>query len=148
MLVRVHRYPSTGATFPEVFDFEQEVDNLFHNFLNPGLGVVGDRYPRVDVRESDTETIVAMELPGVGKEDVKVSVHDALLTVSGKRERRDIPEKSKWIRNEIPQGEFSRSVPVPTGIEASKIQAELTNGILRIALPKPEVMHPREIKIS
>ncbi len=149
MNVRFERYPVARNAFGDVFDFEREVNSLFENFLGTPWGrVAGSGYPRLDIAESGDETVIAMELPGVKKQDLKVLVQDGLLTVSGERTSPALPEKAKWIRNEVESGSFSRTIELPHPVKQQEISAELNDGILRIHLPKAEEIRPREIRVK
>ncbi len=149
MVVRVHRFPSFASAGDVNFDFEREIDTMFGDILNTRVIEPARRpSPSLDVAEQDNETIVVAELPGVRKEDVKVSVHDGVLTISGERKAHQLPEKSAWVRNEISTGQFSRSIQLPHEVQMNGISAELTNGVLRIVLPKAEEARPREIQVK
>ncbi|MFN0158594.1 MAG: Hsp20/alpha crystallin family protein [Bacteroidota bacterium] len=148
MLVRVHRLPTPASSIDTLFGFEKEIDNLFGDLLNKHVVVPAKRsYPALDMVEQENETVVVAELPGVRKEDVKVSVHDGVLTISGERKAHQLPEKSVSVRSEISIGKFSRSVQLPHEVQNDGISAELTNGVLRIVLPKAEEARPREIQV-
>ncbi len=147
MLVRIERFPGTRSLVDELFDFERNIDNMFGRFLGTGQGPGVRTYPALDVAEYDNETVVVAEVPGVHKSDIKISVHDGILTISGVRKERALPENSSWVRNEIGSGEFSRALRLPHEVNSGAINAELTNGILRIVLPKAEEAKPKEISI-
>jgi HSP20 family protein len=59
-----------------------------------------------------------------------------------------LPEKAKWIRNEVEGGSFSRAIELPHPVKQQEISAELNDGILRIHLPKAEEIRPREIRVK
>jgi HSP20 family protein len=98
--------------------------------------------------ENSHEFVVVAELPGVKKEDVKVTLQDGVLTVSGERKQKAVPEESRWHRTEIESGEFHRSIELPTAVDAPAVSAELKDGILRIVVPKAEEARPREITVK
>jgi len=147
MLVRVARAPRLRSTISDIYDLEQSVDGLFRQFLGSELLPFSAEYPAVDVRDSGKEFELLCELPGLAKDELKISVHDGVLTISGERAAADLPEKVRWIRKEIPRGSFSRSVKLPREVDASGVSAELHDGILRIVLPKSETSLPREIAV-
>jgi HSP20 family protein len=147
MLVRIERFPGTRSLVDELFNFERDIDNMFGRFLGVGQGPDVRTYPALDIAEHDNETVVVAEVPGVLKSDIKVSVHDGVLSISGVRKERALPEHSSWVRNEVGTGEFSRSLRLPHAVNSAAISAELTNGILRIVLPKAEEAKPKEISI-
>jgi HSP20 family protein len=148
MVMRIQRYPLSRLPLGNLFEFEKDVDSLFEDFLGdawtrgrlPGT-------PAMNLAETTNETLVTMELPGVKKGDLKVVVKDGLLTVSGQRKDSALPENSRWVRNEIGTGSFSRTVELPHQVKEQDISAELANGILTIVLPKAEEARPREIQV-
>ena len=104
--------------------------------------------PRMEVIESDDQFELEAELPGMSKEDVKIEMHDNILTISGdksvKREQKD----HKILLCERAFGSFSRSFNVTSQIDAEKIKAEFKNGVLNLILPKVEKEKPKQITIS
>lgn len=146
MLVRLER-ATRSRPMSDIFDFERSVDSLFGDFLGSQRPGFSAEYPVIDVRDNGKQVVLLAELPGVGKDEVKISVHEGVLTISGERKTADLPEKATWIRNEIPRGSFVRKVRLPRDVDASGVNAELSNGILRIVLPKSEKSLPREIAV-
>jgi HSP20 family protein len=102
----------------------------------------------MNIFDTNEDIVLVAELPGVGKEDIHLSVDDGLLTISGERKMAATPDKAQWLRNEIRTGEFSRVIELPRQVNPDKITAELSNGILRVILPKAEEAKPREVKIK
>lgn len=147
MLVRFERAPRSRSTISDIFNFERSIDGLFRDFMGSRVLPLSEEYPALDVRDRGKEFELVAELPGLSKDEVKISVHDGLLTISGERKAADLPEKARWIRREIPRGSFSRSVKLPRDVDPSGVNAELTNGILKIILPKSEKSLPREIAV-
>ena len=148
MLLRFERYPVVTPTFNSIFDFERDIDDLFGNLMGTGLSVRHREYPAVDVAEQENNSVVVAEMPGVRKDDLKVSVQDNVLTISGERKGANLPEGAGWIRNEITTGKFSRTIELPHAVNAAEISAELHNGVLRITLPKAEQARTREIQVK
>ncbi len=103
--------------------------------------------PRLDVAEYENETVVIAELPGVNKSDISLTIHEGVLTISGSRKERTLPEKSSWIRREVGTGKFNRSITLPHEVHLGAVSAEMENGLLKIVLPKAEDAKPKEIKI-
>ena len=145
MLLRIARQPHRSI-FNELFDVENPLDTMYP-FIGDSAFLRHRSRPAVDVSEGDNESVVVMELPGVAKENLSVRIDDGQLTISGERKQVAIPDNAKWIRNETANGEFSRTISLPHPVDASKITAEMTDGILRIVLPKAEEARPKEIRI-
>ncbi len=148
MLVQVRRYPVYNSLWNEIADFEREIDRVFDSSPNASTAAAQTFAPAIDVLENGENTVLVAELPGVSKEDVKITLENDVVTIRGSRKSNALPEKAQWIRSEIRAGDFARSVRLPKGVDAAKISAEITNGILKIVLPKAEEVKPREIRIN
>jgi HSP20 family protein len=147
MLIRFDRSPLFASPFGEIPSFEREIDRLFDGVLGDPFRPAGAAAPRFDVAEHENETVVIGELPGVKKDEVKIAVQDGVLTVSGERKAPALPENASWVRTEMPHGAFSRSFALPHQVEEDRIDATLTDGVLRIVLPKAAEARPRSIAI-
>ena len=104
--------------------------------------------PRTNIHESDDNLKLTFELPGMDKKDIKVTLVDGVLTVSGKREFDQKTEDDHYHRHEIASGEFSRSFTLPDTVNADKISADYKNGLLEITLAKLEEVKPKEIEVQ
>jgi HSP20 family protein len=147
MVMKIHRYSIPDPLFHSVMDFERGIDELFGDFFVSPSVAHGRAYPHVDVAEYGDKTEVVAELPGLSRDEVKISIQDGVLTLKGDRKRNAVPENAVWIRNEIRPGEFVRTVRLPHDVNLEAVSAELANGILRIVLPKAEEARLREIAI-
>jgi HSP20 family protein len=140
------------SVFDDILNLEREIGGLFQGFTSGGVpGRIlhsQDQYPLMNVYDSKEEFVIVAELPGVKKEDIRLTVDNGLLTISGERKTHATPEKAEWLRNEIQTGNFSRVIGLPRQVNAGGISAELANGILRVVLPKAEEAKPREVKIK
>ncbi|KAI0064293.1 HSP20-like chaperone [Artomyces pyxidatus] len=94
--------------------------------------------PKMDVHENkDANTVTAsFELPGLRKEDVSIDVHNNVLTVSGETKADTQRNEDGWAVRERRYGRFSRSVPLPQGIDNGEIKANMENGVLTVTFPK------------
>jgi HSP20 family protein len=105
-------------------------------------------FPLINVTEDKDNYRVRAELPGLKAEDLDISATATSLALSGER---NIPEEGKdsnYHRREREAGKFSRMVKLPGEIDPSKVEANLTDGILTVTLPKSEAAKPRQITIS
>ena len=90
---------------------------------------------------------ITAEIPGVGQDDLDVSVHRDTVTIRGKRE--DAPEGARAAqRRERRQGSFARTVTLPFPVDPGAVEAHLENGTLRLSLKRPEADKPRRIPIA
>lgn len=104
--------------------------------------------PVVDITEDKKEYLINAELPGVKKEDVKVTVEHGMLTIRGERKFEHEEKEEKAHRIERAYGSFMRSFSVPDDADAGKIDAEFKDGMLKIRLPKSETAKPKQIDIK
>jgi HSP20 family protein len=92
--------------------------------------------PHVDVTENDQEIKVVAELPGLTEKDVEVSLANDMLTISGEKKAEKEDKGENYYRLERSYGSFQRTIPLPTEVEADKVDATFKNGVLQITLPK------------
>ena len=100
---------------------------------------VVDFRPKVNTRETEDAYHIEVELPGVKKKDVDISVDGNILTISGERNVRDEVKDEDYHKVESRYGLFSRSFTLPEKVDISNIEAEFVNGVLEIAIPKLKV---------
>jgi HSP20 family protein len=108
----------------------------------------GIGYPAVDLAEGENECLITAEVPGVSKEDVKVSLHNGNVTIKAIRKSTELPEDGRWLRVERPVGEFQRTIRLPAKVDADRVSAELSNGTLRIILPKTQESRQVQIPVK
>lgn len=106
------------------------------------------RMPKMDVIDRDNEIVVRAELPGVDKKDLDVSMTDNTVTIKGETRKEEKEEKGDYYRCEISEGSFSRTVTLPSDVDASKAQARFKDGMLELTLPKAEGSKRRTIKVD
>ena len=105
--------------------------------------------PSVDIAEDDKEWLVKADLPEVRKEDVKVTVENGVLTITGERKFEKEEDKDRrYHRIERSYGVFLRSFSLPDGADGSKVAAEFTDGVLRVHLPKNERAKPKTVEVK
>jgi len=90
----------------------------------------------VDVRESESEFTLLTDVPGLKKEDVKVTVHDGVLTINGERKREHVTEADGYKRIERSYGTFERRFKLPANVDADAVKADLHHGELLVHMPK------------
>jgi len=104
--------------------------------------------PAVDVKESDEALTVFVELPGVEKKDIDISLEDNVLTVTGQRTLSRDEKKESYHRIERTYGKFSRSFRLPANVQGDKVAAQFKDGVLSVEIPKAEEAKPRQIEIN
>ena len=109
---------------------------------------VADWIPIVDILETHDDFQIHVELPGVEKSAVKLSIEKGVLLISGQRPQGTLTEGMRYHRNERPYGLFERAFRVPDSVDEQKLEADLKNGILTVRLPNAEKAKPKSIQIS
>ncbi|MCX7880144.1 MAG: Hsp20/alpha crystallin family protein [Ignavibacteria bacterium] len=133
--------------------FETLARRMSEMFEDFGKGITvsaSDFSPRVDITEDEKHLYVTVEIPGVSKEDVKVSINDEnILTIEGekKREVKTEDKSRNFIRIERSFGSFQRSFMLPDNVKRDNVSAKFENGVLTITLEKVEPEPPKRIEI-
>ena len=103
--------------------------------------------PALDVYQNADNVVAILELPGMNKEEIEISLHDGMLTIAGER-KSESGEGDKAERTERFVGKFRRSISLPTRVDAGKVSASYKDGILTVTLPKAEEAKPKKIEVS
>ncbi len=126
-------------------DFDGWYDSMIRKFFSPELrGWV----PAIDIAENNGNIEVRAEIPGMNKEDLKVTVDGGMLSISGERKKESETKDKKYHRIERYYGKFSRTINLPYETDPSKVKATYKDGILTITLPKPESAKTKEIEVE
>ena len=136
--------------FREFSLLRTEMDRLFDSMLGryPRERIEGLWTPLLDLEETKDSVIARVELPGMKKEDIKISVVNNVLTISGER-RHQTEEKGKtYYRIERSYGKFQRAIELPSEVIADKAKASYKDGILELVMPKSEKAKEKEIAIE
>jgi HSP20 family protein len=109
-----------------------------------------DFVPAVNTRENDKSYVVELDLPGVKKDDIEITVEDNILTISGERKFKNESKDNDYYKTESVYGTFSRSFTLPEKVDSENISAEMTNGVLEVVIPKlpEEANKPKKIEIK
>jgi HSP20 family protein len=142
----------------ELLSVERDFSRLFNEFESrfgfPARHKVDEDLanavwtPMADIYEDGNGYQLKLDLPGMKKEDVKISFQDGLLKVSGERAQEKEEENGKYHRVERVYGKFFRSFNLPKEIEVDNINAEFQNGQLTITIPKAEASKPKVLEIK
>jgi|SRR5215207_3609293 len=109
---------------------------------------VAEWSPHVDISEDEKQYVVKAELPEIKKEDVKLTVQDNVLCISGERKYEKEEKGKKYHRMERAYGSFMRSFTLPEDADGSRVAAEYKDGILRVHVPKSEKAKPKSIEVK
>jgi HSP20 family protein len=146
---------STPAQRLSPFDFLQnEIDRVFDRFNGFNTwtwpSVFSDRSfsPSMEVVETDGAIEVTTELPGMDEKDVEISVADGMLTIRGEKKFEKDEKKKSYRLIERSYGSFERAVALPPGVDASKVKAKMTKGVLKVEIPKPAAAKSQQVKIT
>ena len=150
-LTKKKNYGPIGR-FESMFDiYSKEVEDLFHSLGLSNLGSIeGCSYiAPAEVLESKNNYIINIELPGVKKEDVSISINDKrTLVISGKKEESKIEEDGSVYFSEFSSGNFHREFKLPEIASVPDIEAISEDGILSVTIPKKEKEEPKIVKIN
>jgi HSP20 family protein len=144
--------PRWGITpwrpFRELEDWERRFDDLFGRPF--GRWPVEEKgwMPAVDVFEKEDKFVVKAELPGMKEDDIDVSVIGDTLSIKGEKKTETEIKDEDYYRCERSYGSFYRSIPIPSNVDANKIEASFEDGILEVALPKSAKVKPKKIAVS
>jgi HSP20 family protein len=132
---------------PNALGLLDNVSSWFDDFFTePSFG--RSTLPAVDVRETDSEYLMEVELPGLSEKDVEVKLENSLLTISSNKNETKEEKKNGYVLRERRASHFSRSFVLPEGVDREKIVAEFKNGILNLAFPKVPAAKPKTIEVK
>jgi HSP20 family protein len=137
--------------FEQLANVREEMNRLFETPLGDAVqspDLFGGWTPAVDLYEDNDHLIVRVELPGMNKESIDISLHEGVLTVAGERKAEELPAGSEAYRSERFYGRFQRTLDLPKPVEADRVSAHYRDGILTITLPKTEEAKPRQIEVN
>ncbi len=130
------------ALSPFFSDFDQLLQPLTE-LGRVGMGV----YHPLDLYETDDAVVLEMAVPGVAPEDLDLSLEGRQVTIRGRTAEDGDDDRRYWLRG-MPRGEFSRTVTVPSGIDANAIEAKVDQGVLTLRMPKVPEAVARKIAVS
>ncbi|HVS03382.1 MAG TPA: Hsp20/alpha crystallin family protein [Thermoanaerobaculia bacterium] len=132
--------------------FGRLFEDAFNDMLRPlgeAEGVASRAWlPSVDIRETDEALTLLVDLPGMKKEDVNLTLENNVLTLNGERKFADEKKNENYHRIERAYGSFTRSFTLPQNVQPERVEANFHDGVLEIMLPKAEESKPRRISIK
>ena len=135
-----------------LFNSRSSVDHLFNDFfgLNKGIWPENsmDVVPAVNLEETENAYKISVELPGMTKEDIQISLENKIVTISGEKKAVEEQKDKNFHRVERSYGKFQREFKLTSTLDRDKILAEYTNGVLDVTVPKAEEAKPKQIEIK
>jgi len=132
-------------------NLRDEIDVLFESPFWTGSGrqtlLFSGWTPALDLYQNNDNVVAVVELPGLRKEDIEISLQDGMLIISGERKDESV-ETENATRTERFTGKFRRSITLPTRIDVNKVNATYKDGVLTITLPKAEEAKPKQIQVN
>ena len=154
-IMNLIRYQNPELTsWPSLDQWVSLRDNLNSLVEAPfwsGFGRSGQLFsnwsPALDLYQNNDNVVAVVELPGMRREDIEISLHDGTLTISGERKHGSV-NGDKAERTERYIGTFRRSITLPARVDGNKVSATYRDGILTVTLPKAEEAKPKQIPVS
>ena len=143
--------PSVWRSLDRFATLRDELNGLFDGPFWPNTARQAQLFngwtPAMDLYQTNDDIVAMVELPGMRKEDIEISLHDGMLTISGER-KEEKAEGEKAARTERFVGKFRRSISLPTRVDSNKVNATYRDGILTVTLPKAEEAKPKQIQVN
>jgi len=141
--------PTFESPFSDFDQLRRQLLRLFdtvndESYRDLGAGV----FPPINITQDDDAFYLRAEVPGVDKKNLEISALGRRVSISGKREIPKENDKASYHRKERAEGEFNRSITLPSEIDASKVDARYHAGVLTLTLPKAEAAKPRQIAVK
>ncbi len=144
MLFDTRGRPGWADPMRELQRMQDEVNRVFGGYRT---GVSGE-FPPVNLWTGEQGAVLTAELPGIGADDLAITVHEDTVTLKGKRAAAVSDEEATYHRRERSYGSFARSVALPFAVASDQVQARIEDGILTLMLPRHEAERPKRIKIN
>ncbi len=138
--------------FREVSRLRREMDRLWDDYFGPGRKAFAptamEFSPSVDVAETADKVVVTAEVPGIDVNDIDISLTGDILTIKGEKKSEREEKEENYHLVERSYGSFARSLQLPAGVQADKIEATYKQGVLTVTCPKKEEIKPKPIDIK
>jgi HSP20 family protein len=130
-----------------LFGLHREIDRLFSEFTQ-GTNGAQNIIPNIEISETDKAIEVSAEMPGLERKDVEISIDDDVLAIRGEKKIEENQKNKNVQHSERSYGVFVRMLQLPPGVDPSRIQATMSKGVLRVAIPKPAKSEPKKIEVK
>lgn len=134
---------------PDTDIFGKRFSDIMDEFFNDAVATrQGSFSPKINISESEKQYMIDVEVPGMDKKDIDVSLENRQLTISGERKFENEEKDTRYHRVETHFGSFTRSFRLPDSVDENSINAQYNNGILSITIDKSEEQMKRQISIK
>lgn len=128
-------------------DFFNDMDPFFGNA--PALMQAGvDFNPLMDIKDTEKELSITIDIPGMDKKDIQISIEESMLTIKGEKKAEKQEEKDGYVHTERHFGSFLRRIQLPENVIKDKLNAEYKDGVLKLTAPKKEAPKPETKKVE
>jgi HSP20 family protein len=131
--------------FEELSTLRNRMDRLWSRMTTEEEPTLATWAPTSDILETKDEIVIKAELPGIDEKNIDIEIENGVLSIKGERKAEKDVEEKGYRRIERSYGSFFRSFTLPPNVEAEKISANFTNGLLEVHMPKKEGANPRSI---
>jgi len=143
----------TLIKFEPMREFENlhdKIQRYFDDFSNFGFNMNENFYPRIDISENKNRIDVTAEIPGVKKENIKITLQDNILTIEGEKKKENEQKENNYFRSERMFGSFKRSFTLPKEVDSESVEAKFEDGMLHIQMKTtaPKVKNEKLIELK
>jgi HSP20 family protein len=142
--MKLMQYQNPAPAWPTLGRLSSLQDELNRLFESPMTGWA----PPLDVHEDKDNFSIHVELPGMKREDIEVTLQNGALVISGERQEPKVQDGTEIHRQERYYGKFTRALTLPAAVSGEKVKAQYNDGILTVTLPKAEEAKPKSIKVG
>lgn len=134
--------------FREMAALQRDINRLFDTGPRRRNGFGETRFPLMDISETEHAVKVRALVPGLTRDEVQITLHQNVLSISGTKKESPLPEGARPLRTERTGGAFERTLRLNKPVDADGIKAEMADGILTLTLPVLEEAKPKQIEVS
>jgi HSP20 family protein len=134
--------------FREIASLQNEMSRFMNGLLEGNGRTAQNWVPALDVWETESEIVYALDLPGIAEDKISVELDEGALTVTAERERTQEESDERFYRFERRYGTFTRTFGVPQGVVDGDVSADYKNGVLEVHVKKPEQPKPKRIQVG
>lgn len=132
----------------EMMAMQDTMERIFEDTWRSVQPTIAGNMLSLDVHETDDAYLVVTSFPGMTADDIHISLHDGILTISGELPQPDVAEDTRVVIQERAYGKFTRNIRLPQAVDVENVEAVYNNGLLKLTLPKTPEAQPRLIPIK